>query len=45
VADLSSKAVEKAIFYCGGEFERCEIYAARMALEKGGLKNESPFQP
>jgi len=34
VADLSSEDVEKAIFYCGGEFECCEIYAERMKMER-----------
>ncbi len=26
---LTSQDVEKAVFYCGGNFESCEIYKAR----------------
>jgi hypothetical protein len=26
VARLDSRTIERAIFYCGGEYEQCEIY-------------------
>ena len=26
VADLTSGAIDRAIYYCGGEYGRCEIY-------------------
>ena len=33
MAILTSGAVEMAILYCGGEYERCEIYG-RIAMER-----------
>jgi len=35
VADLNSQNIEKAMYFCWGNFERCEIYAQRMRQYEG----------
>ena len=34
VMTLSSNAIDKAISYCGADFEKCEIYAQRIGVEE-----------
>jgi hypothetical protein len=33
-ADMNSQKVEEAIYYCGGNYQECEIYARRMGAEE-----------
>ena len=40
VTDMTSLEVEKAIHYCGGNFEKCAIYQERFALPQAIL---APF--
>jgi len=35
VADLHSQNIEKAMYFCWNNFERCEIYGQRMRQNEG----------
>jgi hypothetical protein len=35
VANLTSGAIDKAIYYCGGEYGKCEIYGRLVKTRQG----------
>jgi len=35
IADLHSQNIEKAMYYCWGNYERCEIYRQRLHRDEG----------